>query len=414
MDLKELKMKIRTIDSITKLFINISNNKNIIKLVNKYNKCLTLINSEIEDYMNREDKESESLYINTINLLMEELNTLAFSIQLCSNTVDGTTIHDIIEKLPVNKEVKKKFVNVSFKLLNKKMISELSYILSILNNNRINENLLNYNRLSSEEKEIYKDKTSSQYSKGIIKKEETQILDNISYLTSLLIKSEKDYCDEKVLEFFLSDLLDYQVTIDSKTNIFNYYDMNNQFKVTDIQMSSADTIKSITYQVPQTRENIYVEKIGDDILSKHFFPKEDSSTRYFINDKEVSEEEYYAFLKEIKRNKNQRYKTPVFDDEHFLSDIQIAPVLEEGETDTESSLFRYISSDKEAYLDQVTKEVLTVHRYPENDFIWTSRINVDDNDPIKYYINNEEVSAEDIDNPLNYLNKQKKGGRKKS
>ena len=91
-------------------------------------------------------------------------------------------------------------------------------------------------------------------------------MDNISYLTGLLIKSEKDYCDEKLLEFFLNSLIDDPVINDNKTNIFNYYDLNNQFEVTDIQMSSADSVKSITYQVPQTGENIYVAKIGDDIL----------------------------------------------------------------------------------------------------------------------------------------------------
>ena len=92
MNLNELNSKIEEIDLKTKQFIKRLNNENMIKLENKYNKCLTLIREEIENYTNREDKENESLYVNTINLLMKELDTLALSIQLFSNKVDDLFI----------------------------------------------------------------------------------------------------------------------------------------------------------------------------------------------------------------------------------------------------------------------------------------------------------------------------------
>lgn len=82
MNINELNSKIEEIDFKTKQFIKKLNDENMIKLENKYNKCLTLIREEIENYTNREDKENESLYVNTINLLMKELDALAFSIQL--------------------------------------------------------------------------------------------------------------------------------------------------------------------------------------------------------------------------------------------------------------------------------------------------------------------------------------------
>ena len=297
MNLNELNSKIEEIDFKTKQFIKRLNNENMIKLENKYNKCLTLIREEIENYTNREDKENESLYVNTINLLMKELDTLALSIQLFSNKVDESTIYTFIEKLPVNEKVKNKFINVSLNLLSKNMISELSYILSILDSEEVNEKILNFNQLTREEKDNYLKKASSQYSKGIINKEETQILDNISYLTYLLISSEKEYYDEKLLEIFLDSIIDYPIIIiDNKRDVFNFYDSINQFEVLDIQMSSVDTIKSISYQIPQTGENIYIENIGNAVLSKHFFPDNHSSIRYYLNDIELSEDDYYTFL----------------------------------------------------------------------------------------------------------------------
>jgi len=331
MNINELNSKIEEIDFKTKQFIKRLNDENMIKLENKYNKCLTLIREEIENYTNREDKENESLYVNTINLLMKELDTLALSIQLFSNKVDESTIYTFIEKLPVNEKVKNKFINVSLNLLSKNMISELSYILSILDSEEVNEKLLNFNQLTREEKDNYLKKASSQYSKGIINKEETQILDNISYLTYLLISSEKEYYDEKLLEIFLDSIIDYPIIIDNKRVIFNFYDLINQFEVIDIQMSSVDTIKSISYQVPQTGENIYIENIGNAVLSKHFFPNNHSSIRYYLNDIEISETDYNTFLEVSKKYNNKKYKTPVFDDERFLADIHQGPILEEKE-----------------------------------------------------------------------------------
>jgi len=292
------------------------------------------------------------------------------------------------------------------------MISELSYILSILDSEEVNEKLLNYNQLTREEKDNYLKKAFSQYSKGIINKEETQILDNISYLTDLLISSEKEYYNEKLLEIFLDSIIDYPIIIiDNKRVIFNSYDLTNQFEVLDIQMSSVDTIKSISYQVPQTGENIYIENIGNAVLSKHFFPNNHSSIRYYLNDFELSENDYYTFLEVSKKNNNKKYKTPVFDDERFLADILKGPVLDEGENDFDSSIIRLFGSENiEVYLDEKTREELIVHRYPYYNFICSERFPTDDSYSIKYYINNEEVSINDVENPLEYL--KKKNSRK--
>ena len=289
------------------------------------------------------------------------------------------------------------------------MISELSYILSILDSEEVNEKLLNYNQLTREEKDNYLKKAFSQYSKGIINKEETQILDNISYLTDLLISSEKEYYNEKLLEIFLDSIIDYPIIIiDNKRVIFNSYDLTNQFEVLDIQMSSVDTIKSISYQVPQTGENIYIENIGNAVLSKHFFPNNHSSIRYYLNDFELSENDYYTFLEVSKKNNNKKYKTPVFDDERFLADILKGPVLDEGENDFDSSIIRLFGSENiEVYLDEKTREELIVHRYPYYNFICSERFPTDDSYSIKYYINNEEVSINDVENPLEYLKKKK-------
>ena len=106
-----------------------------------------------------------------------------------------------------------------------------------------------------------------------------------------------------------------------------------------------------------------------------------------------------------------KYKTPVFDDERFLADILKGAVLDEGESDLGSSIFRSFSSENiEVYFDKKTREELIVHRYPYYNFICSERFPIDDSYSIKYYINNEEVSINDVENPLEYL--KKKNSRK--
>lgn len=257
---------------------------------------------------------------------------------------------------------------------------------TVLNLKEINElsidTIINKLSISEREKEkirnilynlLYEDNTTEL-------KEIISLLSNEEVIAKLLLYNNKSNEDHKnECEIFMNS---YYVS-----GIIN----NEKVKLLDKINYTAQLL------INSEKNNYDENKLKKKLLALVAFPTIiDSSKEEFI-------EKYYNIFLSIKR-----YNTPVFDDPRFLSDILEGPVLEEGESDYNSSLVRlYMYGVGEGYLDKITRENLIVHRNNQNQFIWSMRLSTDENS-VRYYINNEEVSVEDIKDPSAYLEEKRK------